>query len=186
MFVRLAIWPSILAMQKIQCWTLHTNFSTKLFHTRHAFKGIIDFYHFYTTFTDLDLAWDHKVSTRQNLLTSFSCTLFNWSGGMVLKQFKLNIPLLIWMRLPCTYCFTDCVKNFNVGMHSDIYQWIWFKLGMMIDTIVLYILILVYLTLTFIQGHWSVRKQQLLSQLCHKVFIWFEWNSVFCWDLFMH
>ena len=46
---------------------------------------------------------------------------------------------------------------------------VWFKLGMMIDTIVLYILILVYLILIFIQGHKSARKQKLLRQLSHKV-----------------
>ena len=27
-------------------------------------------------------------------------------------------------------------KNFNVRMHSDVYKWIWFKLGLMIDAIV--------------------------------------------------
>ena len=35
---------------------------------------------FCTTFTDLDLDWGHKVSTKQNLLASFSHTLYNWSG----------------------------------------------------------------------------------------------------------
>ena len=34
-------------------------------------------------------------------------------------------------------------KNFNIGMHLDVYEWIWFKLGMIISTILLYILILV-------------------------------------------
>ena len=33
-------------------------------------------------------------------------------------------------------------KYLNVGMHSDIYEWIWLKLDMMIDTTTLYILIL--------------------------------------------
>ena len=38
-------------------------------------------------------------------------------------------------------------------MHSAVYTSIWFKLGMMADTTVLYILILVYLSLALIQGH---------------------------------
>ena len=47
---------------------------------------------------------------------------------------------------------------------------------MVIDTIVLYILILVYWTLILIQGHKSVKKQTLLRQLSHNVFNCFEWN----------
>ena len=65
----------------------------------------------------------------------------------------------------------------------DIYQSVWFKIGMMIDTSVLCILILVSLTFSFIQGHRSVKKQKPLCQLSHKVFNWFEWNLVYCWDL---
>ena len=38
--------------------------------------------------------------------------------------------------------FTDCAKIFNDGMHSDVYKPIWFKFGVMIDTIDLNILIL--------------------------------------------
>ena len=85
-----------------------------------------------------------------------------------MKQFKLNV---LWQRLSKIYwnkgndsCFTDCVKDLNVGMHLDVYEWIWFKLGMMIDTIVLYILILIKLTLPLIQGHKSPRKRNILCQ----------------------
>ena len=35
------------------------------------------------------------------------------------------------------------MKDFTVGMHSDVYELIWFKLSVMIDTTELYILILV-------------------------------------------
>ena len=38
-------------------------------------------------------------------------------------------------------------------MHSDVYESIWFKLDMMIDTTELYILITVYVTLT-----WGYKK----------------------------
>ena len=35
-------------------------------------------------------------------------------------------------------------------MHADAYESIWFKLGTMVGTIALYMLILVYLTMTMI------------------------------------
>ena len=44
-------------------------------------------------------------------------------------------------------------KSFNVGLHSNIYKPISFKHRTMIETTKLYILTLVYMTLTFIQGH---------------------------------
>ena len=65
-------------------------------------------------------------------------------------------------------------------MHSGVYEWIWFKLGLMIDTNVLYILILALLTLTLVQGHMSVRKQKFMCQFSHKVFNRFQWNLVYC------
>ena len=42
-------------------------------------------------------------------------------------------------------------------MHSAVYEWIWFGLGMMIEAVVLYILILVWLTMTLIQDHRSAK-----------------------------
>ena len=44
-------------------------------------------------------------------------------------------------------------------MHSDFTEPIWLKLGMAIDTIELYILILACLTLTLNQGHRDAREQ---------------------------
>ena len=55
------------------------------------------------------------------------------------------------------------------------------QIGIMQDTVELHSLILVYVTLTLIQGHRSVGKQELLHQ-SHKVFNWFELNLVYCWD----
>ena len=40
-------------------------------------------------------------------------------------------------------CFTDRQQNFNAGMHSDVYEWITFKLRVIIDEFELCILILV-------------------------------------------
>ena len=68
----------------------------------------------------------------------------------------------------------------NFGMHSHVYESIWFKVGMMIDTIELYILILTLLILTLIQGHRSTKKKKVLFQLSHKVFTLFGWNLAYC------
>ena len=43
-------------------------------------------------------------------------------------------------------------KNFNVGLYSDIYRQISFEFSVMIKTTKLYILISVWMTLTFIQS----------------------------------
>ena len=55
-------------------------------------------------------------------------------------------------------------------MYSDVYESIWCKLGMMIHTIVLYILLLVLLILTLIQGQMNAREQKLPRQLPHKAY----------------
>ena len=48
-------------------------------------------------------------------------------------------------------------RNFTADMHSDIYDPVWFKLGIMIDTLELYIFILIYVALILIQGYRDVR-----------------------------
>ena len=50
-------------------------------------------------------------------------------------------------------------QNFNICLYSDIYR-ISFKLGLMIETTKFYILILVWMTLVFIQGHSYMRTQK--------------------------
>ena len=51
-------------------------------------------------------------------------------------------------------------------MHLDVYGQVSFKLCMMIKTTIVYSLILVLVTFTYIQGHRVVRKQNLVC-LCH-------------------
>ena len=55
--------------------------------------------------------------------------------------------------------FCLCPQSLKLArVHIIIYELIWFKLGMIVDSIELYILILVSVTLTLIQGHsdaWS-------------------------------
>ena len=66
-------------MAKTLMLDLTRNCSTKFVHTWHT-----NSHHwlqpFYTAFTDLDRAWGHKVSAEQNIVASFSPTLFIWSG----------------------------------------------------------------------------------------------------------
>ena len=67
-------------------------------------------------------------------------------------------------------------SEITVDVHLDVYESISFKRGV-ISTIRLYISILVQLTLTFIQGLRSARKQNSQRQLSYKVFDQLEW----CW-----
>ena len=60
------------------------------------------------------------------------------------------------------------MRKSNVGMFLDIYELIWFKVGVMVDAIVLNIFVLIWLTLTLIQGHMNARKQKLLRQFSTK------------------
>ena len=53
-------------------------------------------------------------------------------------------------------------KNVNVNVHLDIYEPIWFKLGMVIDSAILYILILVPVKLTLLK----VTGMQESKNLC--------------------
>ena len=84
--------------------TLALIFTCKLynhffFHSSHAYKHYW-LLPYYTTFTDLDLTLVHKVNAKQNLLASFSRTLFNcWNLTMVLKQFLLNILMLLFIGI---------------------------------------------------------------------------------------
>ena len=63
-------------------------------------------------------------------------------------------------------------RSFNVGMHSGIYELIWFKLGVMIVTIGFYILIIVFVTLAFIPAEMNAKK--------HKGFSRFGLNVLYC------
>ena len=103
--------------------------------------------------TDQDEMWSGLEANQVQHLD----TMFQWD---VLKHGEINAVLL------------STSKNSDDGMDSNVYELIWFKLCRIIDTIKLYILILVLLTLT--QGHRSARKQKLLRQLS----IWQSFQSV--------
>ena len=62
-------------------------------------------------------------------------------------------------------------KSCKVGMPSDIYELIWYTSSLMMDNVELYILILVYLTMTLLQGHRSARKQNFCVSYLTKIWI---------------
>ena len=89
------------------------------------------------------------------------------------KQFKLNILMLLSIENCVTegknWCFTKCVRKSYMGLHLHRCKPISLKLGMMIVTTVLFILIPVWITLTFIQVDRDMKKQNLLHQLSGKL-----------------
>ena len=187
------IWICVISHVHPVIWTLCSKFSTRFFHTCHAYRHA-DFVHFIQscTLSDVDLCWvegegGHKVSTKQNVLASFYHLFFNWSGW----------HLIWWWNsfTSCYYFWTTfvesrettaallCSKSWPVGMHLDIYEPILFKCALMIDSRECYISILVSVVLTFIEGSRDARKQKLLWQLSHKAMNRFLCNSACCWNL---
>ena len=53
--------------------------------------------------------------------------------------------------------------DFQVGLYSDFYSLVSFKLYMMIETTKLYILMSVWMPLTFIQGYNCMRNKKKMS-----------------------
>ena len=119
------------------------------------FLGTIDLNHFILFSLTLTMGGDQKVSRKQNLLASFSYTLFIWSGWNVMwwgsnSRWTPWDYFWLWVRFSETREITAVLltasKQFNIVMHLDVYEWIWFKIGMIIDTSILCVLILVLLS----------------------------------------
>ena len=117
----------------------------------------------------------------------YGATRSGWNMMWCWSNWSWTYWYHIWVRFNKTreiaVILLTALQTFNVGMHSNVYEWIWFRLGMMIDTVQLYIMILVLLTLTLIQSHRSARKQKPIHQLSHKVFSWCRWNLVYFQDM---
>ena len=83
------------------------------------------------------------------LLTMHNSALFNWSRGNLVwcwSNLSTTTQYYFWVRFIETREITtiwQCEKNFNVDMHLDVCESIWFKVGIMKDAIVLYIFMLV-------------------------------------------
>ena len=151
------------AWQKFQCWTIHTNFLT-VFFIPAMLIDTFDFNHFIPLSLTLTLLGGHEVSEKQNLLASFSRTLFNWSNwnliGVKAFQVEYHENDFEWdlvKQWKITAVLLTPSKFFDVGMYSDIYESIWFNLR-------------------------SQESKKFFANYLTK-FSMFGWNLVCWWDL---
>ena len=112
--------------------------------------GAVDFYHFIPLSLTLTLPGGHTVCENWNLLASFSPKLFIWLGWNSMwwwSSSSWTSWYYFWIKVIETREITAVLlptsTNLNIGMHLDVCKSIWFKLAMMIGTIVLNNLILV-------------------------------------------
>ena len=146
-----ASWPT----DRLGCQKAGTRvkISTENFHSCHALSytvGAIDFYQFIPLSLTLTLPGGHKVNATQNLLTPFSHMLFPAEMWYFWSSSSWTSWYYFWVRSNKTREITAVLltvsKGFNVDMHSDVFESIWFRLGIIYIycwTIVTYIWILV-------------------------------------------
>ena len=105
-------------------------------------------------------------------IISHSFQLISKEFGILLRLVDVMNHILILYR-PFTFqkrepYFYDFIKKVNVGLYSDNYRSICFKLCVMIEITKLSIFISVWMTLTFIQCHTYIRNQKLWCPFSHK------------------
>ena len=95
-------------------------------------------------------------------------------------EFDILLRLVGVMNLEKNYCVQRIFigenpfyvillrKQINIDEYSNIYRPISFKLGMMIETTKVYILIPVWMTFKFILGHSCMINHKLLHPFSHK------------------
>ena len=138
-----------------------------------------------TSLTDLDSRSQEceKAKTSAPIISQ-SFQIIWMKFGLLLRfvhlmNFMLTLfwPFSIQWRVPslCDFVFK---KHFKIGLYSDIYIPISFKLGMMIRISKLYILVSVWMSLTFIQGHSCMRNQKLVCPFSQKLLllIWMKFS----------
>ena len=138
--------PAVLRGKKLLTLDIALKFSNNLLFTCHAYRHhwSTTLYHFHWPWLWLGLQSQRRKPI--GFIFSCICQLFRMKFDMLLKQLKLNT--LVFndiMEIPAvllTARKTNNQNNFDVSMHSDGYELIWFKL-VMIYTIELYISILV-------------------------------------------
>ena len=170
--VCLACWPTCVA--KAFSIGHYANFSTNFVQMCHACRQHWSLYQYmFIPLSVTDFGRGSEIEHEQNLLTSFSHIHFNWSRWNFIKC-QSNSSSSYW------FCFWVIIiesreisavlltvwKICNIVMHLDVYELIWFKLDMVIDSSQLYILILVKV----IKCHSFARKQRVLCLLSEKSF----------------
>ena len=119
--------------------------------------------------SDLDLYSSPQECEKAILsvpITSQVLSRFGWLVGWMKFIFTSSHLINVQEQKLCSGDFIQGKKKMeeeiSVGLCSDIYRAISYKLSMMIDTTELYCLIPVWMTWIFIQGHCCMRKQKLL------------------------
>ena len=135
--------------------------------------GTIDFYHFIPLSLILRLGSQGQRKTKLlglNFLHVFQ--LIRTKFDMVLKQFNLNILILLfWVRFrEIAVLLTASKKHFQSLYDGGI--------------TIIYILILVWMAVTFILGHNCMGKQMLQYTFSQQNCCEFGWNLVCCHSVF--
>ena len=151
----------------------------------------------YTTFSDIDLGWGHRVSGKQNLLAScthaFSANQDKIIYNVEVIQYKHVDPAFLWcLRMKGNNCyFTYCIQKITLDafkhLWSDIFLLLFFFFFFflhMMDITELYISLVV--TWALIQGHRDTRKPKLFCRSFHKVLYWFGWYLECSLDLLIY
>ena len=117
------------------------------------------------TFSDLDLYWGSNCQWKAKsvgLIFSHSFQLIRmkiWCGDEVIQveHPDTNFEQVLISREIAAVLLTTWTKKISIGLCSEVSELIWFKLGMMVDIIELFILILIQVTFTLIQdsGVWK-------------------------------
>ena len=165
-------------------WTLHVT----TFFTPDKLIGTIDFYYCIPLSLTLTLPGGRKVSSKQKLLSLFSCIFFDWSGWNLiwywtLKQFKLNILILF---LLVTFNETGVLLTVEKLEWWHAFRCLWISL---IQTSYDYIYYhAVHFDASLIDLNLDSRSQEcekakpfvsIISQSFQSI----ECNLVYCWDL---
>ena len=97
-------------------------------------------------------------------------TLILFVHSILEGENPIYVVSLKTLTLPCIQTFTG---------------WFLSKVGMMIETTKFYILISVWVTLMFIQGHRCMRNQKRRCPSSRKCRYRFGWNSICCYNLLL-
>ena len=168
--------------------TFQPNYSIPAMHI-----GTISLYHCIPLPVTLTSVGGHIVSTEQNLLASLSHKLFNWMGWNLVcwwGKSSWTSWFCFWVRCIESWEHIFAVllsvsNNFNVGMHLDIYDPIWFKLDTLINISELYILIIISVTWPWFRVTVMRESKNSYAIYCTKSRMDFDgmWYAIrICWS----
>ena len=124
--------------------------------------------HFDTCLIDLDLhPWSQECEKAKQFVPVISQNFWLvWIEFGILLRLVDVMNLILISSHP--FSTGENHTKFNIGLYSHIYRPISFRFGTLIETTMLYILISVWMALTFIQSDSCMRNQKLLCPFSHK------------------